>query len=253
MVTQTPWIKCYRPRPQAQLRLFCFPYAGGAASIFRFWAEQLPDWIEVCAMQLPGREERYREPLLTSLPALLAALLPEFTAFLDDRPFACFGYSLGALVSFELARQLRQKHYPLPQHLFVAGRRAPQSPDTNPAVHALPDDRFITELRSYNGTPESVLQNPELMALFLPILRADFAINETYVYTAQPPLTCPIFAFGGWSDPIVSADSLNAWKNQTAATFAVQMFHGGHFFLKTASDQIMQTIAQQLQPFISDN
>lgn len=247
-VTGTAWIKCPRPNPQARLRLFCFPYAGGAASLFRTWADRLPDTVEVCAIQLPGREERHREPLFTDLPSLIAALSADFTAFLD-RPFALFGHSVGALVCFELTRHLRQQNDPMPLHLFAAGRRAPQLPDTTPALHNLPDDRFIAELRSYNGTPEIVLQNAELMDLFLPILRADFALNETYRYTAQLPLNCPISALGGLADHTVSLDSLKAWQMQTTASFDLQMFPGGHFFLKDAQDQLLQTIAQQLCRF----
>lgn len=251
MVIQTAWIKRPRPNPQARLRLFCFPYAGGAASLFRTWADHLPETIEVCAMQFPGREERHREPLFAEVPALIAALLPDFTPWLDC-PFAFFGYSVGALIGFELARQLRQQHHPAPRHLFVAGRRAPQIPDPVPPIHDLPDDRFIAELRSYNGTPEVVLQNAELMALFLPILRADFAMNETYAYTAQPPLDCPISALGGLEDQTVSLDGLKAWKDQTVASFDLQMFPGGHFFLKNAQAQILKTISQRLQQSIAN-
>jgi medium-chain acyl-[acyl-carrier-protein] hydrolase len=246
MLIQTAWIKCFRSNPQARLRLFCFPYAGGGASVFRSWADQLPNPVEVCAIQLPGREDRHRDALFTDLPSLIATLLPDFVACLDH-PFVFFGHSLGALVCFELARQLRQQNHPMPLHLFVAGRRAPQVTDSDPPIHNLPDDRFIAELRSYKGTSEVVLQNAELMALFLPILRADFAMNETYVYTTQSPLNCPISAFGGLEDHTVSFENLKAWQAQTTASFDLQMFPGGHFFLKSASNQVLKAISQQLQ------
>ncbi|MBD2091222.1 thioesterase [Microcoleus sp. FACHB-1515] len=239
------WIVRYQPNPQACLRLFCYPYAGAGASIFQSWSSQLPAAIEVCSVQLPGRERRFREPLFTDLPSLIEALTPALLPHLD-LPFAFFGHSVGALISFETARQLRRSHYPSPLHLFVSGRSAPQISALKPPIHHLPDAQLVEKLREYNGTPTAVLENAELMSLFLPILRADLAINETYVYDRDLPLACPISAFGGLNDEIASPDAIAAWREQTCDRFAFQMFPGDHFFLKSQQAELLQAIALEL-------
>ena len=165
--------------------------------------------------------------------SLVQTIAPFLLPYLD-KPFAFFGHSMGALVSFELARLLHKEYKCSPSHLFVSGRRAPQVPDPDPPIHTLPNSEFLQELRRLNGTPEAVLQNDELMQLLLPTLRADFAVLETYVYTPQPLLDYPITAFGGLQDPEVCCEVLEAWRDQTRAAFSLHKFPGDHFFLHTA-------------------
>jgi medium-chain acyl-[acyl-carrier-protein] hydrolase len=153
---------------------------------------------------------------------------------------------MGALVSFELTRLLRQQNEISPVHLFVSGRRAPQIPDPKPPIHALPELEFIEELRRLNGTPEAVLENAELMQLLLPILRADFTVLETYVYTHQPPLDCPITVFGGLQDQEANPDELEAWREQTSASFSLQMFPGDHFFINSDRLLLMEVLSKKL-------
>ncbi|NEN98357.1 MAG: acyltransferase domain-containing protein [Moorea sp. SIO3I7] len=239
------WVTCAKPNPQAKLRLFCFPYAGAGASIFRSWLELLPPEIEVCSIQLPGRENRLEEEPFTRLSPLIQALTPVLHPYLDI-PFAFFGHSLGALISFELARELRKQNLPSPVHVFVSASPAPQLPDLNLPIHRLPDDEFIQSLGRLNGTPQETLENPELMELFLPVLRADFAILETYFYSSADPLDCPITVFGGKSDPKVSDSELEAWRKQTQKDFTLQMFPGDHFFLKSHDQLLLDAIASQL-------
>ncbi len=243
------WIICPRPNPQARLRLFCFPYAGGGASSFRSWPDDLPANIEVSPVQLPGRENRIGESLFTQLSPLIQTLAQVLRPYIDI-PFAFFGHSLGALISFELVRQLRWQKSPMPMHLFISGRYAPQIPNPNPPIYQLPDILFAEELRWYNGTPEVVLQNPELMELFLPILRADFTINETYVYAPESPLSCPISTFGGLQDKEVSRSDLAAWREQTNGTFSLCMFPGDHFFLQKERYALLQAISDSLHRII---
>ena len=224
------WVTCPTPRPHAKLRLFCFHYAGGGALSFRNWSAELPATIEVCPIQLPGREKRLREPAFTRLEPLIQALTSSILPFLDQ-PFACFGHSMGGLIAFELARHIR-RHYGLhPSHLFISGCRAPQIPRIELPIHALPDAEFLEELRRLNGTPEAVIADTELMKLLLPTLRADFALNETYIYQNEPPLDCPITVFGGLQDPDINRDQLAAWRSQTRAAFSLHMLPGDHFFL----------------------
>jgi medium-chain acyl-[acyl-carrier-protein] hydrolase len=224
------WIKRARQDPQTRFRLFCFPYAGGGASFFRTWRQRLGPDIEVCAIQLPGREDRLAEPPFAKLSSLIEALADVLYAY-TDFPFAFFGHSLGALISFELARRLRRQKAPCPLQLFVSGHRAPQIPDPDPPIHQLPDAEFIEELGRFNGTPQAVLENPELMEVFMPLLRSDICLNETYVYDHEAPLDCPITAFGGLEDEEVSREELAAWHDQTRSRFNIQMFPGDHFFL----------------------
>lgn len=166
----------------------------------------------------------------------MALLVAEIAAAIDellDRPYAIFGHSMGALVAFELARTLRGRGAPMPDSLFVSGRRAPQLPDPDPPLHGLAEDRFIGEMaRRYNGIPQIILEDADLMRLFLPTLRADFELIETHAYADQAPLACPIVAFGGQSDGRASSADLLAWQAQTDASFGLRLFRGDHFYLQ---------------------
>jgi len=247
LLRNSRWVKCSKPAPQARFRLFCFPYAGGGASLFRNWANQLPSEVEVCAVQLPGREDRLAEPAFTSMPPLIEALAGALYPYLQDKPYAFFGHSMGAFVCFELARYLRKHHHTHagPLQLFVSAQRAPQLPDLDPPVHALPDNEFIEKLRHLNGTPAEILQNAEVLEITLPLLRADFAICETYHFVAGEPLLCPIFACGGIDDKDVSYERIAAWKEQTRASFTQRMFPGDHFFLHSCQAELLQVLSQQ--------
>lgn len=238
-------VTCPYPNPDASLRLFCFPYAGGNSLIFRPWLTSLPTTVEVCPIELPGRGIQMRLTPFSHLEPLIETLASALKPYLD-KPFAFFGHSLGGLVSFEVARKLRREHNLSPVHLFVSASCAPQIPSPKPPIHALPDTEFIEELHRLNGTPNSVLQNTELMQLLIPILRADFAVLETYVYAHQAPLECPITAFGGLQDNEVSVQELEAWRSQTIASYKLQMFNGDHFFIQSEQPLFLQTLAQHL-------
>lgn len=239
----SPWIT--QANPQARFRLFCFPYAGGGASIYHAWSRSLPAAIDVCAVQLPGRENRLREPLFTSLEPLIDALVRELTPFFD-RPFAFFGHSLGALISFELARRLRSTEQPGPSQLFVSAHRAPQLPLSREILHNLSSAEFLRSIFRMGGTPSAVILNKELVNLMLPILRADFTVYETYTYTNEEPLACPITAFGGEQDTLVTVRELQEWHKQTYSTFKLCMLPGNHFFLQSNMQQLLQIIAARL-------
>lgn len=243
--TVTSWVTYPKLNPQASLRLFCFPYAGGGALSFRTWPEALPPTVEVCHVELPGRGLRWMETPFTKLLPLVQAIAQALLPHLD-KPFALFGHSMGGLISFELVRLLRREYGLSPVHLFVAGHRAPQVPDLDLPVHNLPESAFLDELRHLNGTPEAVLENAELMQLLLPTLRADFAVLETYVYAPGLPLDCPITVFGGLQDCEVSCDCLEVWREQTTASFSLSMLPGDHFFLHTAQPLLLQFLAQEL-------
>lgn len=239
------WIICHKLNPQADLRLFCFPYAGGSSFIFRSWSGYLPPSVEVCTIELPGRGRQMKLLPFNQLEPLVDAIVSNIYPYLD-KPFAFFGHSMGGLVSFELARLLRNQYSISPFHLFISSRRAPQLSNPKPSIHNLPDLAFIEELRHLNGTPPAVLENAELMQLFLPILRSDFAVLETYIYTPEPSLECPITVFAGLQDSEVSCDELQAWQEQTKADFNLHMFPGDHFFLHSSQSVLLEKLATYL-------
>jgi len=227
------------------MRLFCFPYAGGSSLIYRKWTDSLPPSVEVCPIELPGRGMQMHLSPYNRLEPLVNAISDTIQPYLDQ-PFAFFGHSMGALVSFELARLLRKQYGISPSHLFVSGRHAPQILDTDPPIHALPESAFKEELRQLNGTPSAVLESTELMQLLLPMLRADFAVLETYVYHAAPPLECNITAFGGLQD-VINRSHLLPWREQTTASFSLQLLPGDHFFVHSAQPILLKSLAEHLQ------
>jgi medium-chain acyl-[acyl-carrier-protein] hydrolase len=186
-----------------------------------------------------------REQPLRRMSRLVEETARELRPMLD-KPFVFFGHSMGAVLGFELARLLRESHDPEPAHLFVSGRQAPQVADRAAPTYDLPEKELLAELRRLNGTPQEVLDEPELMQVMLPLLRADFEAIQTYAFSGGPPLDCPISAYGGVQDDEIGRDAIQGWCEQTSASCVVRMFPGDHFFLNTARDQILQTISREL-------
>ncbi|MEI2579697.1 thioesterase II family protein [Scytonema sp. PRP1] len=239
------WVTCPEPNSRAKLRLFCLPYAGANARVFGSWAMNLPTTVEVCPIELPGHGSRWMETAFTQLQSLVEAIAAAVIPYLD-KPFACFGHTMGALLSFELVVLLRKQYGMNPRHLFISGRRAPEIPSPVASIHALNDNAFIDGLRHYNGMPEAVLQNTKFMELLLPTLRADFALVETYEYVPQPPLNCPITTFGGLEDSTVNNGSLKAWRKHTHAAFTTEMLPGNHFFIHSSQQLLLQLLSRIL-------
>jgi surfactin synthase thioesterase subunit len=226
------------------MRLFCLPHAGGGATAFRTWNAALPPSVQVCPVLLPGRETRRSEPAYHDFSELADAIARELQPWLDI-PYAVFGHSMGSLLAFEWVRRLRREGRPMPVWLFLSGRRAPDSaPDGSPLLHPLPDPEFLERLTAlYQGIPQEILREPELMDLFLPILRADIAVVESYRFQEDDPLDCPLTVFAGSKDASVNWDQLLAWNRQTRGRFAAEILPGGHFYLH---DPLLQTISATL-------
>lgn len=123
---------------------------------------------------------------------------------------------------------------------------APQVPLTGRPLHLLPDAEFLDSVRRYNGIPQEV-DDPDLLALLLPLLRADFAVFETFSYRDRSPLTCPISVFGGIEDALVSRDQLEKWRMQTACDFTLRMIPGDHFFLQHRRPILLQAVLQDVR------
>jgi len=241
-----PWFPLARPNPGARLRLFCLPFAGGGASAYRGWQDGLPLDIDLWAVQLPGRESRYREPAYRGMLPLVNDLAAAVRAH-ADRQYALFGHSMGSLVALELARELR-RHGRAPAAVIVSGHAAPHLPARERPLHALPDAEFRAELRRLNGTPAAVLDNDELMQAVLPTLRADFELCETYVPTDDRPLDCPVLVLGGRDDPRVSVADLEAWRRYARGPFRVNNLPGDHFFVQSQRPAVLETVSQFLTP-----
>ena len=239
------WFPNGHTRGRVELKLFCFPYAGGTASIFRDWANHLPSTIQVIPVDLPGRGRRITEPPFIGYQALLEALAEAMPPLLDT-PFAFFGHSMGAIIAFELARYLRREYGREPHALFPAGRRAPHVPDTDPVTYNLPHDKFIEELRRIDGTPSETFEHAELMELMVPLLRADFQLVQTYEYLDGDPLSCPIFAYGGLQDDEETRERMMKWKEQTISRFKLHMLPGGHFFLRSSQALLLKMLARDI-------
>ena len=234
-----------RWRPGVPLRMFCLPYAGGSASLFHRWPERLADLVDVGAVELPGRGRRLAEPAHERTAPLVEELLEGLRSQLDV-PFVLFGHSMGALLAFELARVLRRRDGPMPRALLVSGCGAPHLSSPRPSIHDLPADEFASALRALNGTPPEVFDHPDLLDVLMPTLRADFKLCETYAFIAEPPLDCPIVAFGGTEDTDVTLTALDAWREHSRARFTSYVCPGGHLFLQTAESWVLDLIAREL-------
>lgn len=238
------WLADAGSHRTARVCLYCFPYAGGGGWVFRGWQPALAD-IEVCAIELPGRGVRMAEPPLTDLESMVGGIAESINRY-SDRPFAFFGHSMGALIAFEVSRELRRESWREPLHLFVSGREAPHVASKDPPYHRLPDTELVGVLRDLDGTPREVLEEPALMQVVLPRLRADFQLLETYAYRDETPLRCAITALGGTGDATVRRENLESWRAQTTGRFTLRMIEGDHFFLHEAPSVMLSCLREEL-------
>ena len=239
-------------RMQANLRLFCFPHAGGGTGVFHGWEKNLPASIALNPVRLPGRETRISEPAFDSMKPLVAALSDAIAPCLDT-PFAFFGHSMGAAIAFELARSLRSRHQPLPECLFVSAARAPQLRRNHVPPPPASDAHLLDELRRLDGVPRELLENKEWMRLALPALRADTTLSRNYTYGDGEPLDCAIRAYGGLEDERIEPWHLELWAGQTTKDFSLEMLPGGHFFVKTHQAEFLAVLARDLQVILQNS
>jgi medium-chain acyl-[acyl-carrier-protein] hydrolase len=226
--------------------LLCLAGAGGCPSEFRSWSEAMSGQTQVIPIALPGRERRIRETPYEVLPDLITELTAEAAPALA-RPFALFGYSLGALVMYELARMLPPDHQRNLLHLFVGGQAAPSWRQTDRARSCHSDDELIAYLRALGGTPDEILNSRTFMRPYLACLRADLALADGYLYAGPARLSCPLTVFAGRRDPATDPTSLPAWAQETHGAFRFVQLPGGHFSLRTDRDLVIAEIARSLQ------
>jgi medium-chain acyl-[acyl-carrier-protein] hydrolase len=239
------WFVIPRPNPSAELRIFCFPYAGGSAVTYMDWVKHLPANIEVVIVQPPGRGPRMFESLFTNMDALITELVQLIPSMLN-KPYIFYGHSLGSRVAFELMNQLKKHQLSLPIHFIASGSKGPHLLPIKKAIYQLPENEFIEELKQLSGTPTAVLENKELMDLFIPLLRADFEIADTYSYQGNEKFDCLLTVLGGEEDDI-TIEQLNSWKKFFNQEKQVNLLPGGHFFIDSHSEIVFKHVNQILQ------
>jgi len=240
-----PYVVTIKTNPKISRRLICFAHAGGGASYFRPWAATLPDWIELCAIQLPGRETRYCEPLLTSFDAVLEPVAQSLMQ-LTDIPTALFGHSFGGLLAFAAAQGLSAQGR-TPQLVAVSAVRAPHLPAIR-SLAALPDAALLAAICDLGGVSGEALQYPQLLQLALPILRADFNCVESYRRPqAHETISASLWACGGDCDQGVDVKSLSAWSAHAGADFKMRLFSGGHFYIAEHGPTLLTEIVNALK------
>ena len=235
------WFKKYSYTNNPKLRAFCFPYAGGSANIFSGWSDHLPSNIDLFAIQAPGRGRRFGEKAIECLETKVKTLFKEIIPYADV-PFIFIGHSNGALVAFELARELQKSGNNNLKHIVLSAKRAPQLSDIRPPIHKLPQQEFIARLREYEFTPEEVLANEDFMEAFSPMLRADFSISETYHYIDTPKLESNATIFWGKHDKDVPFHDILQWKSVIEGHIDFVEFAEGHFFIHKQEQEFLKNI-----------
>ncbi|MFG2000302.1 thioesterase II family protein [Spirillospora sp. NPDC048911] len=235
----TGWFRRFHPAAADAPRLLCFPHAGGSANSYHRLSEALSPDVEVIAVQYPGRQDRHREPVLTDLRELAGLIRAELPV-LGPAP-ACFGHSMGAMVAFEVVRDLAGQ----PPVLFAAGRRAP-SRSTQSCVHPMSDADILADVELLGGMDARQLRSRALTRLVLPVLRGDYEAIDTYRYEPGPPLRCPIVVLAGDEDPMTPVEDALAWSDHGAAGGDSHVLPGGHFFVDAHRDRIAQIIRARL-------
>ncbi len=205
------------------------------------WVKWLPNNVELLAIQPPGRATRIFEPAYSDMNTLISELLKVITSLID-RPYVLFGHSLGSRVAFELMAQCKKIGYRLPQHFIASGSRGPHIPVRKESIHQLPDEEFIAELKELNGTPKEILVNEELMALLLPLLRADFKLADTYSYASDTVFDCPISVLGGKDDIEITYEDLQSWGIYFSQPADVHTLSGDHFFIESNKQLIEEKV-----------
>jgi len=243
MTSDQSWYLEYKKNHHATIRLFCFHHSGGSASGYYPWIDHLSPHIEMITIQLPGRENRFGEPLNNNLKDIVAELSKRFVDY-KDKPFILFGHSLGALMSFEFAKSIKQLYSIFPSHMIISATKAPHLPFRMKHLSQLDNQALKEHLKIYNGIDERILEDDELLDLFLPIIKSDFSICESYHFLESKPFPCDILALSGDQDETVTPEEILAWKKYTEGKFEHLSFPGKHFFIKDHQKKILEIINQ---------
>ncbi len=245
--SSSQWFRIEQPRSRPLMRLFCFPFAGGGTLAFRPWVAELPTEIELIAANLPGREFRSKEASCTSIDQLVEALCEAIVPMLGT-PYAMFGHSMGAILAYELSHKLQALGMPAPKLLIASAAAAPHLSGRDESGEAPSQKELLSMLKKLGGVPPEVFEHPEILDMFLPILRSDLSLLHSYEPQKRFPLKHPIVAYGGRADEIPEAD-LAAWQHCTSAPFALRMFDGNHFYHQEQSNQFLNELVKDVRHF----
>lgn len=238
---ENKWLITFKKNPQAKTRLFAFHHSGGGASTYFPWIKDLSPAVELIAIQLPGREGRFHEPLSNRIEDIVRNVSNEF-AFYTDKPFFIFGHSLGALLSFEFAKFIRKTRSISPYYIIVSANKAPHIPLRRKSFSQLDIPSLKAELALYGGINKEILDNEEFFNIFYPILMNDFSIFENYSYKNSQPFLCDMLALSGTQDQSVQKKEILAWARHIKGHFKHISFPGDHFFLKSNQIKILKII-----------
>jgi len=244
-----PWIRS--SDKNARLRLFCFPYAGGGTTEYRTWKPYFPGSVDICPIVLPGRETRLNEAPYHDMTKLVPVLADALWPLMRRTPYAFTGHSMGAWIAYELAREMRRRGRPQPVHLFLSARRPIDVPAPVSDLHHLPEREFVAAIQDrYNAIPKMILDNPDVLRIFLPAMRADFTLGETFMPVTEAPVDIPISAYTGTGDKVVARATVEQWDRHTTAEFTHRELPGGHFFLRESVDLLTHGIAGTLRRYL---
>ena len=247
-MTRSAWFSIPVQTGAPRVRLICLPHAGGGVAVFHPWKKELPEEIELVAVQLPGRDARYHEALRTDLDEMVNELAEAVTAAPPASRLAIFGHSMGGLLALELARALGKRQLP-PDLLIVSGRAAPRlQVGQDDYLHSLPDAELVDRLCvRYGGMPAVLLADPALMAIYLPILRADLKLVETYRHVADPVQHWPLVVYGGADDHGITRVALQQWERQTSGPFSMHVLPGDHFFYQNRRAEFLPRLVEDIR------
>lgn len=226
--------------------LFCLPYAGGSESIYYKWKKYLSPFIELEPIELKGRGKRFNEPLYETLDEAVEDIFMNIKSKILDEEYMIYGHSMGSLLAYEIYYKIKDNNLRKPKHIFFSGYEAPSIIKKRENTYTLPNYDFINKIIELGGTPEEVMNNKELLDLFLPIIRSDFKILETYNYKErEDKIQCDVSILNGKKDSI-NLDEILAWKNHAGKGFKVYNFEGNHFFINSNVKNITNVINETL-------
>lgn len=227
-----------------RITLFALPYAGGTANVYRRLAPYLSASVDLVPIDIPGHGQRIASPPLGRMEELVAFIVERIN---EHHPgiYALFGHSFGAHLAFLAAREMRKTGQALPVHLLLSGKAGPEVPFRHKDIHKLPEKEFLEVLRGYGGIPDQFFDEPELIELFLPVLKADFEAMSRYRFDKEEPLPVPITVLHGEKD-LYPSEKYQSWAGETSKRFRILTFSGNHFFLFDHLAEIGHVVSEQL-------
>lgn len=249
---KTKWIQYEKTSENPAMRIFCFPYAGGSALFYSKWHKYLDNSADVFPIQLPGRESRITEPPLRVMSVALNCILEEIEPYLTDN-MAFVGHSMGSIMAYETARLLSMKNMKTPKHIFLCGAMPPDLIGESEKIHELSDREFCEKLKGYESISSEMMKYEEFYKFFVPIIKADFEMIETYKPGEIWKMPFGVTVFSGEDDPYVPLDCLAQWKRYCENTPEIITYSGNHFFLKEHTEEICNVINSKMRGCVTEN